>query len=220
MKRIIIIGEGPTEQEFCNDVLQPFFNHHGIYVHPATIKQSKGGIIPWPALKKEIDLHLLDRQAVVTTLVDYYGLYPKHNFPQWRESERIHNRSQRMDSLENAMKADISSATRYRFIPYIQLHEFEGILFSDTRAIEANFDANEFKDHAYLTQTERDFPNPEDINNGKHTAPSKRLDKILDSYDKVAYGSLLAQEIGLDKIREKCPRFNQWIEQLLQIKDL
>lgn len=32
MKRIIIIGEGQTEQSFCNDVLQPHFSSKGIYI--------------------------------------------------------------------------------------------------------------------------------------------------------------------------------------------
>ena len=56
-------------------------------------------------------------------------------------------------------------------------------------------------------------------NDGSTTAPSKRLDDIIDDYSKVVYGSLLAQEIGLKKIQEKCPRFNAWINKLLEFKD-
>ena len=214
MNRIIIIGEGPTEQEFCNDVLQPFFNRHDIQLQNPTIKKSKGGIVPWEDLKKEIIYHLKPPESIVTTLIDYYGIYSRHNFPKWNESERIANKSDRMDLLEGAMRDDIPDNIRHRFIPYIQLHEFEGLLFSDISVIENNFDEKEFKDHHYLIQTARDHPNPEDINNRNETAPSKRFHNILENYDKVVYGSLLAQEIGLDTIRDKCPRFNDWIDKL------
>ena len=219
MNRIIIIGEGPTEQAFCNDVLQPFFNTQEIFLDTPKIKKSKGGIVSWSDLKKQIVLHLKDTGVVVTMLIDYYGIYPKHAFPKWEEAKAIVNKSERMTFLENAMLDDIDESIRYRFVPYIQLHEFEGILFSDISVIEENFEDYEFKDHDYLVKTESAFDNPENINDGRTTAPSKRMERIIDDYSKVVYGSLLAQEIGLDKIREKCPRFNVWIEKLLNIKE-
>jgi hypothetical protein len=217
MIRIIIIGEGPTEQIFCNDVLQPVFNAQDKFLETPKIKKSKGGIVPWSYLKKQIELHLKDTSVYVTTLIDYYGIYPYHEFPKWEEAKKIVNKSERITFLEKAMFEDIDESIRYRFIPYIQLHEFEGLLFSDISVIEENFEDNEFKDHAYLVETDSAFDNPENINDGKTTAPSKRLDRIIDDYSKVVYGSLLAQEIGLDKIREKCPRFNNWIESLLAL---
>ncbi len=219
MNRIIIIGEGPTEQAFCNDVLQPFFNQHGLYIENPKIKKSKGGIVSWNDLKKQIELHLKDTGVVVTLLIDYYGIYPKHAFPKWEEAKTIVNKSERMTFLENAMAEDIDDAVRFRFVPNIQLHEFEGLLFSDISVIEDNFEDYEFKNHAYLVETDRQYANPEDINDGSTTAPSKRLDDIIDDYSKVVYGSLLAQEIGLKKIQEKCPRFNAWINKLLEFKE-
>lgn len=33
-------------------------------------------------------------------------------------------------------------------------------------------------------------------------------------YDKVVYGSLLAEETGLSTIRSRCPLFNSWIERI------
>lgn len=218
MKRIIIIGEGPTEQIFCNDVLQPVFNAHDIFLETPKIKKSKGGIVAWEHLKKQVELHLIDTGVYVTTLIDYYGMHPFHEFPKWEEAKAIVNKSDRLSFLENSMLEEIDESIRYRFIPYIQLHEFEALLFSDISVIEDNFESDEFKDYDYLLETNRTFDNPENINDGKTTAPSKRLDRIIDDYSKVVYGSLLAQEIGLDKIRVKCPRFNNWIERLLTIK--
>lgn len=218
MIRIIIIGEGPTEQIFCNDVLQPAFNAQDKFLETPKIKKSKGGIVAWSNLKKQIELHLKDASIYVTTLIDYYGICTYHEFPKWEEAKSIVDKSERITFLENAMLEDIDESVRYRYIPYIQLHEFESLLFSDISVIEDNFEDNEFKDHAYLIETDSTFDNPENINEGKTTAPSKRLDLIIDDYSKVVYGSLLAQEIGLAKIREKCPRFNAWIEKLLAIE--
>jgi hypothetical protein len=219
MIRIIIIGEGPTEQIFCNDVLQPVFNANDKFLETPKIKKSKGGIVAWSYLKKQIKLHLNDTSVYVTTLIDYYGIHPCHEFPKWEEAKSIVDKSKRIAFLENAMLEDLDESIRYRFIPYIQLHEFEAILFSDISVIEDNFEADELKDHAYLMETISAISNPENINDGKTTAPSKRLDRIIENYSKVVYGSLLAQEIGLDKIREKCPRFNNWIDSLMKLKN-
>ena len=69
----------------------------------------------------------------------------------------------------------------------------------------------------YLVATINDFNNPEMINDGSETAPSKRLSKIIQGYSKISYGSLVAEEIGLLKIRTKCPRFSGWITKLENI---
>lgn len=218
MNRIIIIGEGPTEQIFCNDVLQAVFNAHDIFLETPKIKKSKGGIVAWEHLKKQVELHLKDTEAYVTTLIDYYGIHSRHAFPKWEEAKAIVNKGDRITFLENSMLEEIDESIRYRYIPYVQLHEFEALLFSDISVIEDNFESGDFKDYDYLLETDKAFSNPENINDGKTTSPSKRLNRIIGDYSKVVYGSLLAQEIGLDKIRERCPRFNNWIERLLAIE--
>jgi hypothetical protein len=218
MKRLIIIGEGQTEQAFCYDVLRPYFSAKDIYIQNPTIKKSKGGIIEWKSLKKEINIYLeSDTSASVTLLIDYYGIHQKHGFPGWNESLRIGNKNDRMDFLEQAMLDEIDDRFGNRFIPYVQLHEFEGLLFSDRRIFDDNFEDHEFSDYKYLEETFAQFENPEMVNDGNKTAPSKRLDRIIIGYQKPIHGSLLANEIGLTRIREKCPRFNRWIERLQSI---
>ena len=115
------------------------------------------------------------------------------------------------------MLNSIPDELKYRFLPYIQLHEFEGILFSDISVIENEFEESEFSDYAYLKETISTFENPEMINDGNATAPSKRLDRTIKGYNKPVFGSLLAEAIGLQKIREKCPRFNTWVNALESI---
>lgn len=214
MKRIIIIGEGQTEQEFCKDVLIPYFSSKNIFVQNPTIKHTGGGIVSWPLLKKQIENHLKqDPEVFVTTLIDYYGLYKKHSFPKWDEAETIIDKSNRMIFLEGSMKAEFEDDIRFRFIPYFQLHEFEGLLFNRIEIFINNFtteEANLVELRAIIEQ----YPNPELINDNKETAPSKRLLKLIKGYNKVVYGAILADEIGLVNIRAKCTRFNSWMEVL------
>jgi hypothetical protein len=116
-----------------------------------------------------------------------------------------------MDFLEKAMSDDIEDEFRFRFLPYMQLHEFEGLLFSDVAEIKNQIGENDILDIDELDNIVAQFPNPEFINGVKATAPSERLGKIIRGYNKIVYGSLLAQSIGLEKIRNKCLRFNEWI---------
>jgi hypothetical protein len=222
MKHLIIIGEGPTEQAFCRDVLYSHFLDKGILIHNPTIKTSKGGIVAWKVFKKELETHLKSSpNAIVTTLIDFYGLKGSHSFPLWEESKSKVRINERIEILEEGMKANLDESIRTRFIPYIQVYEFEALLFSDAAIFENSFEKSEFLDYDYLIQTLK--INPEEINDGKLTAPSKRLERIIKGYKseeenfKVFYGSLIAHDIGIEKIRQKCPRFNIWIDKLENI---
>lgn len=218
MKRIIIICEGQTEQEFCHDVLYPHFLSLGIVIETPTIKKNKGGIVSWAALKYQIETTLKqDSTATVTTLIDFYGIHANHEFPQWQEVQGHNDKSQAMELMEKAMLQDIDPALSHRFLPYIQLHEFEALLFCDLGVLNNGFDKNDFKDYAYLKQTMEAYENPEDINNSSLTAPSKRLHRIFKSYNKVLHGPLITETIGLPKLRAKCPRFGAWISKLERV---
>lgn len=221
MKRIIIICEGPTEREFCNTILAPYFEPMGIYLNAPLIKHSHGGIVPWLQLLKQIDIHLrTEKSAYVTTLIDYYGIIQKHGFPQWEESQSFPNINERVASIEQGMKASVEEKLCFRFIPYIQLHEFEGLLFSKIDVFERVIPKDDLVGLEELQQTAVTFDNPEMINNSRETSPSHRLERIVKGYDKVLYGNYLAEAIGLNIIRERCPRFNHWIETLMTVKEL
>jgi hypothetical protein len=215
MKRIIIVCEGQTEQEFCRDVLQPYFNKKQIFLQSPTIKKSGGGIVSWTTLKQQIENHLKqDSEALITTFLDYYGIHDRHGFPAWDASKRVVNKEDKMNLLESSMLSDINPSIRYRFIPYLQLHEFEGLLFNDIKVFEDNFRPDELLDKSELEQTISINPNPELINDTPQNAPSYRLARLIKGYNKIVYGSILAESIGLQKIRAKSPRFNNWITKL------
>jgi len=59
------------------------------------------------------------------------------------------------------------------------------------------------------------FPNPELINDRPSHAPSARLENIVPEYRKPLYGNLIALELGMETILEKCPRFNNWIHLII-----
>jgi len=204
MKRIIIICEGETEKEFCNTILTPYFAAKGIFLQSPLIKKSMGGIVKWAELRKQITLHLRNNsKAFVSTLIDYYGLYSKYNFPKWDEAENQTDKNIRMDILEQGMKDSIDAGIRFRFIPYMQLHEFEGLLFNEIEIFYEQIPPKELVGIDELTSIFNQYSNPEMINNNRETSPSHRLERIILGYNKIVYGNILAEAIGLEKIRAK-----------------
>lgn len=220
MKRVIVICEGQTEQEFCNTILSPYFSAMGVFINAPLIKHSHGGIVPWQHLVKQIRLHLLsDKTAFVTTIIDFYGITEKHGFPKWAESEQIVDHNARVAFLEGAMREEVEDRLRNRFLPYIQLHEFEGLLFSEPTVFARVIPQGDLVGQDELQKTVMAFENPEMINSSKQTSPSHRLERIIRGYDKVVYGNYLAENIGLNRIRERCPRFNAWVSAIQSLPE-
>lgn len=216
MKRLIIVCEGPTEQEFCKEVLYPYFLQFDILVEFPVIKKSGGGIITWEPLKRQLRNHLFEEGTYVTMLVDYYRLKDPKRIPGWVESTCIADKQERIHFLFERMKLDMDEVLQSRFIPYIQLHEFESLLFSDIAPYREYFALNNSR-YDRLNHIINSFPNPEMINEGPTTAPSKRLIDIIPEYNKVLDGGILAIALGLETIRNRCPLFNEWISNLEKI---
>lgn len=213
MKRLIIVCEGETEQAFCNDVLRSYFLSKDISLEAPTIKHSNGGIVAWDTLKKQIVKHLNEGNCTVSMFVDYYRIRDSYHFPGWMEAKGKRNLYDRMHYLFEQMLQDMDEKLRSKFIPYIQLHEFEGLLFSNISVFPDNF-TKEQLDFKQLESAVNEFNTPEEINSSPATAPSERLKKTVSGYDKVTDGAFLAMEIGLEIIREKCILFNEWIGRL------
>jgi hypothetical protein len=219
MQRVVIICEGQTEQEFCNKVLCYYLSPKQIFIQSPLIKRSNGGIVCWKELKKQIENTLKeDTSAYVSLLIDYYGIHKRHNFPKWEETLKIISIDKRIDGIEQNMLADIDNKVCHRFIPYMQLHEFEGLLFNNIDVFKRNFNADELTGLKELQEIFNNFQNPELINTTPENAPSKRLQRIIKGYDKIVYGNILAEAIGIQNIRSKCPRFNNWISKIENLK--
>lgn len=211
-KRLYIIVEGQTEQEFVFNLMAPYFLKHGIYVYPVLIQTSKGhkgGFVNYQHLKKDINRQLKSQgnDIVVSTLVDFFRCPELPDKESWKE---ISDHRLQVVEMERAIKRDIDD---WRFYPYIQLHEFETVLFSSVIGFKIY---NNDRINHQIDEIIESYPNPEDINSTPEGAPSKRLLKIIPDFDKVTAGILIALEIGMDTILDKCPRFRTWVEMLIQ----
>lgn len=212
MKRLEIIVEGQTERDFVTQVLTPYLNRHGIYaVSPIVIRTSRsgrGGHTNYQHLRNDICRCLCsdNPDLVVSMFVDYFRC-PGVPFPErWRD---IPDHAAQLHEMERCIADDINDR---RFIPHIQLHEFESLLFSSSKGFEEYYLSQET---AALVDIIRQYPNPEDINSSPEGAPSKRLLRIRPGYDKVLEGNLLALSIGIDTILARCPQFHAWVTTLL-----
>ena len=217
MRAIYIICEGQTEEEFINGILRPYFNSHQIYdVRPilmTTSKGQKGGDVKYDRLKFNID-KLLKRESdiLVTTFVDFFRL--KTDFPNFEEAQQIQNKIQRVEILEQALANAINNT---RFIPYIQLHEFEGLLFASKDGFEFLPDLKKANLNKLLLAVE-EKENPEELNDGELTAPSKRLEQLIPGFDKNKpfYGGLIAEVNTIGAVLDRCLRFKTWVETLIE----
>lgn len=205
MARLLVHVEGQTEETFVNEVLRPYLLNRGYHLIDARIvgnarqRNRRGGIKSWQSVRKEIINHLKqDSGCFSTTMVDYYAL--PTDWPS------------QLDLRADVASKLSGSFNPKRFVPFVVMHEFEGLLFSDcTRFADAIYEP---RLAASFQEIRDQFPTPEDINDSPMTAPSKRVLKLMPKYEKPLLGNLAAMAIGLDRIRKECPRFNQWIHQL------
>jgi uncharacterized protein DUF4276 len=225
MKRILIHVEGQTEEIFVNEALAPHLYACGYEAVSARLlgnernRSRRGGIRGWNTARNDILNHLREDQGcVATTMVDYYAL-PREGQGAWpgRQEAGSVPFTSKASTLQAALSADICSELgdnfdSRRFVPYVIMHEFEGLLFSDCEKF-ANGIAR--PDLRVSFQHIRDgFATPEEINDSPITAPSKRVQTLVPSYEKPLFGALAVLAIGLDRIREECPNFRHWIETL------
>ena len=142
MTRLLVHVEGETEEIFVNRVLAPYLYSIG-YVQVSARKMGKerernqrGGVRPWPETRTSIlDILNGDPGIIITTMVDYYGM-PQSGPGAWPGRARAAAQLSYPNGIEESLLADIASGmggsfNSGRFIPYVMMHEFEAMLFSD-----------------------------------------------------------------------------------------
>ncbi len=213
MSNIKILVEGPTEILFVKEVLKPHFYERGIYITPFLF-QKAGGVTKYSISRKQIlNTVKSDRSCICTTMVDFYGM--PSDWPGRIESKTCRDYQDKAHIVEQALSKDIAaqmggSWNSARFIPYVQMHEFEALLFSDTSILAES----DLKISEQLENVLQSFSCPEEINDDYDTCPSRRIQQHLKNYVKTVDGILTAQKIGLAKMRRECPHFNEWITKL------
>ncbi|MGE8568869.1 MAG: DUF4276 family protein [Achromobacter sp.] len=211
-RRVYLLVEGQTEEAFVNELMVEQYARIGIYLTPIIVSTSpghKGGVIRYAKVKPQIEkLCKQDAEAYVTTMFDLYALpgdFPGKTDPAYpmRGTGRC-----KAEFLEVELARDIGHRN---FIPNLLVHEFEALLLVQLDAFEQWTDDDRVLEplRAVRSTTE-----PEDINEGPMTAPSKRILAVMAGYQKTFHGPLIACDIGLDMMRASCPHFEGWLNNL------
>ena len=225
MARLLIHVEGETEETFVNDLLADHLYNFGYedvsarILGNARLREKRGGIRAWSSVKKDIVNHLKeDSGCLATTMVDYYGL-PQTGDRAWpgRAEAGMLPFAQKSSCVESALLADIAKELggeyeARRFRPFVVMHEFEGLLFSDCRAFAEAIAQPQLAQR--FGDIRQQFSTPEEINDSPDTAPSKRVEELVFGYQKPLFGTLAALRMGIATIRRECPHFREWLERL------
>lgn len=228
MNQIIlnVLCEGYTEDRFANSVLKEYLKGSGIVVKTTILltnkkKKIRGGMLSYQQAKTELELLIkqhsrrTSEKHFYTTMFDLYAL--PNDFPGYADALKIQDCYAATKKLEDEFSKDINNP---QFIPYIQLHEFEALVFCGLEYL--------LIDYPDMTKQVEDLKkvlvsfgdNPEKINNSPETAPSKRIMKAFESkhhYDKTKSGELVTSKARIPFLKEKCLHFREWIESLEKI---
>ena len=181
----------------------------------------KGGAVTLKRLRENVSTCLLqDRNSYCTTLVDFYGI--DVDFPGKKEAESKSNLPDKQrvvcHAFADQLAQTLDEGPMRRFIPYVQMHEFEGLLFSDPSQLAFALRRQGLAQQLWAIRNE--FESPEHIDDSPVSAPSKRIQKIFPSYRKVQMGERAVRAITLRKIRQECPLFDAWLKTLEDLKPL
>lgn len=224
MSRLLIHVEGETEETFVKEILRPHLAGHGYLRVDARLlgntrlRSQRGGIRPWTSARADIIRHLSeDKACLATTMVDYYGL-PQGEGRAWpgRQDAALAPFHGKAQVVESAIMADLARSEeqhlRRRFLPFVVMHEFEALLFSDCTTF-----AHSLGIPALAPEMQRirdQVASPEEINDSPLTAPSKRIERLVPGYQKPLFGNIAALDIGLPAMRKACPHFDDWVSRL------
>ena len=213
---VYVIAEGKTEREFVDELLAPYMAEQGIFLYAPILGDAgrKGGDVRFSRVERSVGQLLKEQQgAWVTLLVDYYGI--KSDWPGYAKSKQEKDHTRKAAVMNQATVDEVQrlfpEQNRHeRFIPYVSMHEIEALYFSDPACVAKHLNVKR-KDVDAIIQ---ECGEPEKINDQTASAPSKRLEKLSGSFKKASTGVKIAAEIGIPKMREACPLFNNWLKRL------
>jgi len=222
MNRLLIHVEGQTEETFVNEVLAPHLYGVGFVNVGARLmgnSRIRGGIPSWGRAKTDLIRHLKgDPRCCHTMMVDYYGL-PQSTGRAWPGRLEASRKSfpEKSSLVEDALLADLRQELGdelhpNQFVPFVLMHEFEALLFSDCRQFAEGIKRPDLA--AKLQAIRDDFETPEHINDSPLTAPSKRIAELIPRYEKPLMGTLASLAMGLQVMRQECPHFHNWLTRL------
>ena len=214
-KRVLVLVEGQTEEHFVKDILGPAYLNREIYFYPTILVTKrvkdgpnfKGGVTNFAKFSNDVQRLLKNNSSdLVTTMIDYYAL--PTDFPGMATRPNASPLS-RVQHVEDAIAAHFAHSRN--FLPFLVLHEFEAWLFSSFEELPIVMTKRDKQDEFSAI---RGNLNPEDINEGPETAPSKRIRRLFPAYRKTLHGPTVAKRIGLERIRAACPHLSSWLSNL------
>jgi hypothetical protein len=226
MTTLRVIVEGNTEQRFVTQILAPHLGTRNVFAYASTVitkgkrsgrREGQGGGRSYLAWKKDITTWIKNesnhQDFWFTTMFDLYGLAAVRGFPGYQEAQRLTDPNTKVASLEAALSNDIDFI---RFIPYIQLHEFESLLLVDPMVLKGMFIEQATAVESLAREIAQTGCPAEHINDGQDTSPSHRIRKHLPAYaeNKVVAGIDGTKTIGIERLVQACPHFGAWVHRL------
>ena len=217
MKRGLVLVEGQSEERVVNECLGPYMQERGLVLTPTIVKTKrvvggpdfKGGVASYAQIRRDLGFLLHDTGAsVITTLLDYYAV--PDDFPGMTDRPP-RSANARVTHVEAVWASSVGDR---RFVPHLALHELEAWVFADPSRLESWMFDDDAAIIAAIAQVAAAHGTPEDINEGQHTAPSKRLRNAFSAYQKTLHGPLAIAAIGIDRICAVCPHFARWLDAL------
>jgi hypothetical protein len=228
--RLHVTAEGQTEERFVKGVLAPYLGERGIWADARcvlTSKDKRAGVAyrggfrrrsAYRTVKADICAWMKeDRQPDVrfAVMFDLYAL--PDDFPGSATAVSERDPYRQAEILQSALKEDICGELNdQRFIPYIQLHEFEALILADAQQLDWEFLEHEAPIQRQIEMVVAEGGNPELIDDGETTAPSKRIIAEIPEYEgsKAISGPLVAAKIGMSTLRTRCRHFREWVDTL------
>lgn len=216
-----MLCEGQTEREFCQSVVAPALRNRDVLINPSLAGKpgrERGGVRHWSAYRPEIIRHARSKRVpVVGLLVDFYGM--PSDWPGREDATKLQP-GDRGVRVERALRADLANELPDRFVPCVQVHEFESLLFVDHDGSADVLAGLVRAGGAAAVQTWRREVvrqcggSVESINQNRDGAPSRRLATRFGGYEKVIHGVAAAQAVGIEALRERCRWLDRWMTRL------
>ena len=225
MSKLVIhfLCEGQTEGRFVISVLKPYFERFGTECRYEQLNPTSGGAgggrISVDLIHRDLNklIKHKDNAQEVHRYTTMYDLYKFHiDFPEEYKKKTPYDKAKYIESKIADHYGEI-------LIPYIQVHEFEALLFVYLKKIEEVI-PNKYLENSLkiLKGALRDAQNnPEFINGGETTSPAKRIAAVLNKagvkYSKPAIAMHFFKNADVEELKKACTHFRAWINSLEEL---
>jgi hypothetical protein len=174
MTRVHVVVEGESEEAFLRGMVTPHLAARSVWLYPRRVLRGGGGCgggrswQPWQTQLESLLKRDRDPALRVTTMLDLYAI-PKDT-PGWTPpGEQAGPR--RAEQIVAALRAALPDR---RFVPYVQVHELETLLYADLDVL-ARLAPDTLGDGLAALVRDTSALDPETIDDAPTSAPSRRI---------------------------------------------